>query len=89
MKRGPLQTPYSDAPVPTPGGEPAGSATTGGFDLPGGAAKETRNQSGLPAQVTTVGVTGDSAGPGTQVPMPPVASPGTLHPGKAPNQGGR
>jgi hypothetical protein len=79
MKRGVLQTPYSEAAVPTPGGSMEGGGTTGGFDLGPGSAKESPNSvSGLPAQVTTVAVEGGPSGPGTQVPMPPVQSPGTF-----------
>lgn len=77
--RGALQTPYTDAVVPTPSGSPAGGGTTGGFDLGPGSAKETANSvSGLPAQQTTVAVEGGPSAPGTQVPMPPVNSPGTF-----------
>lgn len=81
MKRGPLQTTYDDAVVPTPGGEMAGGGTSGGFDLGDGTPKETPNSSGLPLQVTTVALPGGPSGPGTQVPMPPVASPGTFKTG--------
>lgn len=77
--RGGLQTPYADAPCPTPGGGSSSGGTSGGFDLGEGSAKETENSmSGLPAQQTTVAVEGGPSGPGTQVAMPPVASPGTF-----------
>jgi len=79
--RGEIQTPYSGAVVPTPGGDASGGGgTSGGFDLPGGATpKETPNSmSGLPAQQTTVSLQGDDPGPSGQIPMPPVASPGTI-----------
>ena len=80
--RGPISSPFDDAVCPTPGGEPSGGGVTGGFDMGPGSDKETPNSvSGLPAQVTTFNV-----GPGSeasQVPEPPVASPGTFHPGKA------
>jgi hypothetical protein len=75
-----LQTPFEKAVASAPSGSPSGDGnTTGGFDLPGGAEKESANSmSGLPAQITTFGVTGGENGPGTQVDMPPVASPGTF-----------
>lgn len=79
MDRGGLQTPYSDAVVPTPGGGSSGGGTSGGFDMGEGSAKETANtMSGLPATQTTVSVEGGDPGPSGQVPMPPVASPGTF-----------
>lgn len=74
-----LQTPYSDAQCPTPGGQGAGGGTSGGFDMGMGSAKETANSmSGLPAQQTTVAVEGGDPGANGQVPMPPVNSPGTF-----------
>jgi hypothetical protein len=78
MKRGDLQTTYEDAVCPTPGGDATGGGTSGGVDLGPGTPKESPNSvSGLPAAQTTVALDG---GPGAngQVPMPPVASPGTL-----------
>lgn len=74
-----LQTPYSDAVVPTPGGSGSGGGTSGGFDLGAGSAKETANSmSGLPPQQTTVSVEGGDPGANGSVAMPPVASPGTF-----------
>ena len=79
MDRSGLQTPYTDAVVPTPGGGSSSGGTSGGFDLGEGSAKETANtMSGLPATQTTVAVEGGPSGPGSQVPMPPVNSPGTF-----------
>ena len=79
MAREGLQTPYSDAACPTPGGTSDGGGTRGGFDLGEGTAKETANSmSGLPAQQTTVAVQGGDPGASGSVPMPPVASPGTF-----------
>lgn len=76
---GDLQTPFSDAVAPVATGAQSGSGTSGGFDLGAGTPKETANSvSGLPAQVTTVGLGDGDPGAGGQVPMPPVASPGTI-----------
>lgn len=75
---GDLQTPYHDAVVPTPSGSATDSGgTSGGYDFPDGR-KETANMSGLPALPTTVGVGQGEPGVNTQVPMPPVESPGTF-----------
>jgi hypothetical protein len=77
--RGALQSTFSDAVCPTPGGSGAGGGTRGGFDIGAGSAKETANSmSGLPASQTTVSVEGGDPGANGQVPMPPVQSPGTF-----------
>lgn len=76
--RGDLQTLYNDAACPTPGGDSSGGGTSGGFALDGGAKETANSMSGMPAQQTTVEVSGGSNAPGSQVPMPPVASPGTF-----------
>lgn len=77
-----LQTPYDDAVCPTPSGSGDSGGTRGGFDLGEGTKKETENSvSGLPLQQTTVSPTGGDPGANGQVPMPPVASPGTIKAG--------
>jgi len=77
-----LHTPFKKAGVPTPSGDPAGDGgTVGGFDM-GEGGKETPNgMSGLPRQRTTFPVKGGASGPGEQVEMPPVKSPGTFKSG--------
>lgn len=78
--RGPLQTPFEEAVASSPSGAPSGGGVTGGFEMGEGSQKETPNSlSGLPTQVTTFDV-GEGSARGTQVPMPPVSSPGTSHP---------
>lgn len=79
MKRGDIQTPFDNAVAPVSSGAMSGAGTSGGFDLGEGTQKETPNTvSGLPVQVTTVGLGEGDPGPSGQIPMPPVASPGTL-----------
>ena len=79
-QRGPISTPYDEAVCPTPGGEPAGGGSSGGFDIGPGSAKAAPNSvSGLPNAVDTFDITG---GVPSQVEMPPIASPGTFKPGK-------
>lgn len=78
-KRGDLQTPYDNAACPTPSGAMSGGGTSGGFDMPDGQKESANSVSGLPALQTTVALEGGDPGPSGQVPMPPVASPGTLH----------
>lgn len=79
MERDGLQTPYDNAVAPTPGGGASGSGgTRGGVDLGEGSAKETANMSSLPPLETTVGLGEGDPGASGQVPMPPVASPGTI-----------
>ena len=75
-----FQSPFDKAVAPVHDGAPSGDGdTVGGFDLPGGAEKETPNsESGLPRQVTTFRLEGGDEGPDSQVEMPPVASPGTF-----------
>lgn len=75
-----FQSPFDKAVAPVPSGDPSGSGDTrGGFDLPGGAEKETPNSvSGLPTQVTTFRLEGQTTPTDGQVEMPPVASPGTF-----------
>lgn len=74
-----LQTPFTSPACPTPGGSPTGGvAHSGGIDMADGR-PESPNSSGLPPLPDTY-----NPGPGTpgsQMPMPPVASPGTLHDG--------
>ncbi len=77
MARGDLQTPYSGAVAPTPSGASDGGGTSGGFDFPDGR-KETANMSGLPALQTTVNPGEGAPGVDSQIPMPPVQSPGTI-----------
>lgn len=75
---GDLQTPYTDPVCSTPSGSATGGVDqSGGLDLGDGTRKETANMSGLPPLPATY-----NPGPGTpgaQVPVPPVASPGTIH----------
>ena len=78
--RGGIQTPFDDAVAPTQDGASSTPGTSGGFDLGEGTLKETPNGvSGLPLQVTTVGLGDGDPGANRQVEMPPVASPGTIH----------
>jgi len=76
-----FQSPFDKAVAPVPSGEPSGSGDTqGGFmDLPGDPEKETPNAvSGLPLQMTTFHLEGQTTPTDGQVEMPPVASPGTF-----------
>lgn len=76
---GDLQSPFENPIMGAPSGEMSGAGTSGGFDLGAGTPKETPNGvSGLPVQPTTVGLGDGDPGVNGQVPMPPVASPGTL-----------
>jgi len=77
-----IQTPYDNAVCPTPSGSMDGGGTSGGFDLVDGQKETANSQSGLPMQPTTVALQGGDPGPGGQVDMPPVASPGTIHTSK-------
>lgn len=76
---GDLQSPFDNPIMGAPSGEMSGAGTSGGFMIGEGAQKETPNSvSGLPVQPTTVGLGEGDPGVGGQVPMPPVASPGTI-----------
>lgn len=78
MARGDLQTPYRDAVMPTPSGSSSGNGTSGGFDFPDGRKESPNSISGLPALQTTVNPGEGAPGVDTQIPMPPVESPGTI-----------
>lgn len=75
---GDLQTPFTAPTCPTPSGAGNGGGTSGGFDMGDGSQKETANLSGLPPLQTTVNPGEGAPGVGAQIPMPPVASPGTI-----------
>jgi hypothetical protein len=75
-----MQSPWADAPVPTPGTEGEISSTKGGFDLVDNAPKETPNSvSGLGLQPTTINMP-DAPGVGATVPVPDLTGriPGTI-----------
>ena len=80
--RGDLQTPYSDAIMPTPSGAADGGGTSGGFDFPDGRKESPNAVSGLAALPTTVNPTdnlgGASPGIGDVIGMPPVEGLGTI-----------